>query len=389
MGFHCPTLTSQVFFSDSPPAQPAFSVTNNNETVITSTEELIETAADYNEAPETAISDLPQYESSNTYDPSGNPELDEVRLRLNSKPLDEKWVSAVRGAANKKHFPLELQFEVADMSKAVTFTLGELAATAVHEKAIQYIYPKRVEHVLFGPHGIAKGNKLSNDIQVCWRRKLDGELETTPCVTSGRHRLSAIILLLQHLGITWEKQRIMVSTKVVSTDAEFAQLIFDNNDSRKMNQSEKRNHKLGAFGINTANENAFYSDPVNSVRRARTNVAPQAFAAACRFRADDKPQAYQDRLYQYAAGAYTKVRDVSRDNRDSLRDLIQMPHGTEEEVLRLRNAAQFVSDNLLSAIAKGRELFPLAYECHAAPKGLALLLAGHLGVTAPDFTEAE
>jgi hypothetical protein len=338
---------------------------------------------------ETPISDLTQYDSGNTYDPSGNPELDDVRLRLNSKTMDEKWVSAIRGAANKKHFPLELQFEVADMSKAITFTLGELAATALHEKAIQYIYPNRVEHVLFGPHGLAKGNKLSNDIQVCWRRGLDGELETTPCITSGRHRLTAIILLLQHLGINWEKQRIMVSTKVVSTDAEFAQLIFDNNDSRKMNQAEKRNHKLGALGINTANEDAFYSDPLNSVRRARTNVVTQAFAAACRFRANDKPQAYQDRLYQYAAAAYTKVRDVSKENRDSLRDLIQMPQGSNEEVLRLKNAAQFVSDNLLTAIAKGRELFPLAYECHAAPKGLALLLAGHLGLTAPDFTEAE
>jgi hypothetical protein len=381
---------SQVFLSVYLPAQPVTSVQNTNvETVITSTEEeLIETTANY-EAPETEVSDLPQYESGNTYDPSGNPELDEIRLRLNSKPLNENWVSSIRGAANKKHFPLELQFEVADMSKAVTFTLGELAATAIHEKAVQYIYPKRVEHVLFGPHGIAKGNKLSNDIQVCWLRGLDGELDPTPCITSGRHRLSAIILLLQHLGITWEKQRIMVSTKVVSTDAEFAQLIFDNNDSRKMNQAEKRNHKLGALGINTASEDAFYSDPVNSVRRARTNVAPQAFAAACRFRADDKPQAYQDRLYQYAAGAYTKVRDASKENRDSLRDLIQMPQGTEEEVLRLKNAAQFVSDNLLTAIAKGRELFPLAYECHAAPKGLALLLAAHLGVTAPDFTEAE
>ena len=245
---------------------------------------------------ETAIDNLPQYMSGNTYDPSGNPELDEVRFKLNSKTLDEKWVSAIRGAAGKKHFPLELQFEVADMSKTVSFTLGELAATAVHEKAVQYIYPKRVEHILFGPHGLARGHKLSNDIQVCWMRSLNGELETTPCITGGRHRVTAIILLLQHLGISWEKQRIMVSTKVVATDSEFAQLIFDNNDSRKMNQAEKRNHKLGALGINTANEESFYSDPVNSVRRARTNVCAQAFGAACRFRSDDKPQAYQDRL---------------------------------------------------------------------------------------------
>ena len=359
----------------------------DNTTVQTSAiDEALETAI---EAPETELEHLPEYESGNSYDPASNPELDEVRLRLNSKPLDEKWTSAIRGAAGKKHFPLELQFEVADMNKAVTFTLGELASTASHEKAVQYIYPKRVEHVLFGPHGIAKGNKLSNDIQVCWRRQLSGELETTPCITSGRHRLTAIILLLQHLGIPWEKQRIMVSTKVVSSDAEFAQLIFDNNDSRKMNQAEKRNHKLGAIGINTASEDAFYYDAINSVRRARTAVCPQAFAAACRFRAEDKPQAYQDRLYSYAAGAFSKVRDASKENKAFMRDLIQMPAGSDEETLRLKNAAQFVADNLLTAIAKGRELFPLAYECHAAPKGLAVLLAQHLGVDAPEFAESK
>lgn len=380
---------SQVFFSDLSPAKPAFTVTDiNNTAAITDINK--EVVSVFDEEVETTLDELPQYVSTNSYDPSSNTELDEVRLRLNSKPLDEKWVSAIRGAAGKKHFPLELQFEVADMSKAVTFTLGELAATATHEKAIQYIYPKRVEHVLFGPHGIARGYKLSNDIQICWRRNpYTGETEATPCITSGRHRLSAIILLLQHLGINWEKQRIMVSTKVVSSDPEFAQLIFDNNDSRKMNQAEKRNHKLGALGINTANEEAFYNHPQESVRFSRANVCPQAFAAACRFKAEDKPQAYQDRLYQYAAGAYSKVRDASKDNKSFMQDLIQNKAVDEAVTLRLQNAAQYVADNLLTAIAKGRELFPLAYECHAAPKGLALILADHLGIEKPDFTEAK
>ena len=328
----------------------------------------------------------PDYASTNTYDPAGNLELDEVRLRLNSKPLDQQWASAIRAAAGKKHFPLELQFDVADATKATYFTLGDLASTANHEKAVQYIYPKRVEHVLFGPHGLAKGHKLSNEIQVCWRREAyTGEVEATPCITSGRHRLTAIILLLQHLGINWEKQKIMVSTKVVSSDAEFAQLIFDNNDSRKMVQAEKRNHKLGALGINTASEDAFYNDPQNSVRRARTEVLPQAFGAACRFRASDKPQAYQDRLYQYAAGAFSQLRNV-KDNRDFMKDLIQMPNGTAAEQQRLRDAAEFVAENLLTAIARGRDVFPLSNEYHSAPKGLSLLLAERLGVVAPVFT---
>ena len=327
-----------------------------------------------------------QYISPNSYDPSGNTELDEVRARLEASSIDPKHEAAIRAAAGKKHFPLELQFECADMNKVVTFTLGELAATATHEKAVQYIYPDRVSHVLYGPHGIAKGNKLSNDIQVCWRRnEYTGELEATPCVTSGRHRLTAIILLLQHLGINWEKQRIMVSTKVVSTDAEFAQLIFDNNDSRKMKVAEKRNHKLGAIGINTADEDSFYTDPQNSVRRAKATVCPQAFGAAARFCAVDRPQAFQDKLYQYAAGAFAKVRDVSKENKAAVHAMIQMPKGTDDEVLKLKNAAQFVADNFLTSINKGKELFPLAYECHSAPKAMSILLAEHLGLEVPTF----
>ena len=344
------------------------------------------------EAPETANENFSEFSSNYTYDPAKNPELDEIRLRLNSKPLDTKWISDIRQAAGKKNFPLELQFEAADMNKATFFTLGDLAATATHEKAVQYIYPKRVEHILFGPHGIAKGHKLSNELQVTWRREpYTGEIEATPCITSGRHRLTAIILLLQHLGINWEKQKVMVSTKIANSDEQFAQLIFDNNDCRKMVQAEKRNHKLGALGINTANEEAFYRSS-DSVRRARSNVCAQAFGAACRFRATDKPQAYQDRLYQYASGAYTKLVKV-RENRDFMRDLIQMKDvsgdALEAKINALQEAATFVADNLLTSIAKGREKFPLAYECHSAPKALSLMLADYLSITAPSFEESK
>ena len=179
----------------------------------------------------------------------------------------------------------------------------------------------------------------------------------------------------------------MVSTKVVSDETEFAQLIFDNNDSRKMNQAEKRNHKLGALGINTASEEAFYTS-TDSVRRARTNVCPQAFAAACRFNAADKPQAFQDRLYTYAAGAYSKLVNM-KENRAFMRSLVRGTDPEHKDLEALKKAALFVSDNLLTGIAKGRELFPQAYEYHAAPKGLAIMLADHLKIEAPDFTETK
>ena len=54
----------------------------------------------------------------------------------------------------------------------------------------------------------------------------------------------------------------------------------------------------------------------------------------------------------------------------------------------LKKAVLFVSDNLLTGIAKGRELFLQAYEYHAAPKGLAIMLADQLKIGS-DFTEAK
>ena len=218
-----------MFLSVYLPAQPVTSVQNNIETVITSTEEeLIETAA----ANEMEASSFNSEGSELSYDPSGNSELDELRIALNSRRWDESWVAQIRNAAGKKSFPLHLQFEQVDQDKAFTLSLGELAQSRGNEKSPQYIYPERVKHVLLGVHGICKGKKLSNEIQVCYRRDLAGDLDPRFEITSGRHRLTAIILLLQHLGMKWEKQRIMVSTKVVRTETEFKQLIMDATDSR-------------------------------------------------------------------------------------------------------------------------------------------------------------
>ena len=211
-----------------------------------------------------------------TYDPTGNAELDGLRQELNSRRWDESWIGMIRSAAGKKSFPMHLQFEPVDADKAYSLTLGELAESAQNETSIQYIYPKRVKHVLLGGHGIAKSFKLSNEIQVCYTRDLAGELNPRFVISSGRHRLTAIILLLQHLGIKWEKQRIYVSTKVVTSEREFKQVIMDANDARKMKGAETRNHKLGARGVETHDSERFYA----TVRLARKPECPAAFAAA-------------------------------------------------------------------------------------------------------------
>ena len=322
------------------------------------------------------------YDTPNTYDPSGNPELDSIRELLKEKGLSSATEVRIRQHANKRSFPLGLQFETADNSKMVLITLGELARTAQHEKAVQYIYPSRIKHCLFGPHGIAKGYRLSNDIQVCWRREaLTGELETTPCITSGRHRVTAIILLLQYMGIPWEKQKVMISTRIAESDQDFAQLIFDNNDSRKMVAAEKRNHTLGALGINTASKEAFYNDALSCVKHVakNKNLCGDAFAAACRFEADGKPIEYADRLFVWAKGAFNKLASSSTAQRNELRSIV-IDGGKA-----LEDAAAHVEENLLKAKTDGRERFPASNEFHATPKALATILADYLNLQCPAF----
>ena len=313
-----------------------------------------------------------------SYDPIGNVELDELRKELNSRRWDESWISQIRAAAGKKSFPLHLQFEPVDAEKAFTLSLGELAASAQNETGIQYIYPKRVKHVLLGTHGIAKGFKLSNEIQVCYKRDLAGELDPHFVISSGRHRLTAIILLLQHLGIKWEKQRIIVSTKVVSDTREFKQVIMDANDARKMKGAETRNHKLGARGVETHDVDRFYA----TVRLSRKPECPAAFAAACRFVAADKPREFQDRLYTYTAGGFGQAMRVDRDNSCALMELVKGEGRADD----LKSLAESITGQFISLIAKGREQFPEKYENISAPRAVAQAICVELKLIAPTYS---
>lgn len=312
-----------------------------------------------------------------SYDPTGNEDLDNLRQELNSRRWDENWISQIRAVAGKKSFPLHLQFEPVDSEKAFTLSLGELSSSAENETGIQYIYPKRVKHVLLGTHGIAKGYKLSNEIQVCYHRDLAGELDPHFVISSGRHRLTALILLLQHLGIKWEKQRIIVSTKVVADEREFKQVIMDANDSRKMKGAETRNHKLGARGVETHSEDRFYA----TVRLSRKPECPAAFAAACRFVAADKPREFQDRLYTYAAAGYGQSMRVDRDNSSMLMELVK----GEDKSDQLKALAESVTGQFLTLIAKGREQFPDKYENISAPRAVSQAICTDLNLTSPIY----
>lgn len=310
-----------------------------------------------------------------SYDPMLNPELDDIRVLIASRGI--KGESRIREAANKKSFPLALQFEQVDQEKAFTLTLGELAASRAYEKGQQFINPDDVRRVLYGVAGLAKDNKLSNEIQVCYRKNLAGELDPRFVITSGRHRLTGIIMLLQSLGIRWEKQRITVSTKVVNSDEEFAQLIRLANQSRKMSGAEIRNFRLDNKGVATNTAESFY----RTVRLSRRPECAAAFAAACNFEAEDKPLAFRNQLRGYAAAGFNKLVNGTAEQRDAAVSLIR----GEDREADLRALAQATVADLVGTIEDAKLAFPDLYDHLRVPRQMAVYLAGKLGVTAPTF----
>ena len=97
--------------------------------------------------------DVANVSESKSYDPMLNPELDELRAMIADRGV--KGESRIREAANKKSFPLALQFEQVNQKDAFTLTLGELAASKAHEKGQQFVNPEDVRRVLYGTAGIA------------------------------------------------------------------------------------------------------------------------------------------------------------------------------------------------------------------------------------------
>ena len=310
-----------------------------------------------------------------TYDPMLNPELDDIRVLLAERGI--KGDNRIKEAANKKSFPLALQFEQVNQDSAYTLTLGELAESRANEKGQQFINPDDVRRVLYGVAGIAKDNKLSNEIQVCYARNLAGELDPSFVITSGRHRLTAIIMILQSMGIKWEKQRITVSTKVVNSDAEFAQLIRLANVSRHMSGAEVRNFKLDNKGVRTCDVESFY----RTVRFSRRPECAAAFAAACYFEAEDKPLDFGNKLRAYAAGGYGKLVSGNLEQRTAAIGLIR-DEGNED---RLRELAKETVTDLVKTIETARLASPDLYDHIRVPRQMAVYLAGKLGVTAPTF----
>lgn len=312
-----------------------------------------------------------------SYDPNTDPLLAETlpQMIADKGGVDPLVQASVLAAVGKKEFPLSLQYEQ-DGSVQIR-SLGELADSRANEHAQQFIYLTAIKKILFGKYGIAKGKKLSSNIEVTYFRDRESGNLRDMVITSGRHRVTSIIALLQSMGVKkWRDQKVMVIVKIVNSDAEFAQLIETANDSRKMPRAEVQVHGLTKRGVRTANPTEFYQ----SLHLAGKNQYGHCFGKAVQFELVGQPQNVQDSLVSMVGSAWNKLYSLNKENRTALTALI-----VSEDSTALKNAARQIASNALTYAPKAAQEFPDDRVHVGAPKVCAIEMAKIFGVDCPNF----
>jgi hypothetical protein len=173
--------------------------------------------------------------------------------------MSEDYRSSLRQVAQTNTLNQFLQFPSATEDELMT--LGELRKTGVNENAEQFVDAKALRKVLFGRHGIAKSSRGGQDharlalpIQVAYTRYPYTEELTAPVISSGRHRLLALLALMYAAGVedsVVDGLKVRITTVVVSDHPQFSQLMENNNSSRTQSTHELKVHSLSGKGIPT------------------------------------------------------------------------------------------------------------------------------------------
>ena len=318
--------------------------------------------------------------SVSSYDPQTNPELSDVFKQLKERQMTPKLVEKITTFAKTKDLTPVLQIQT---DNGYSMTMGALIDSAADEIGDQYIYPDRVEHVLFGTHGLAKGYKLSNSVQVAvLKNELTGH-DQAPIISAGRHRVTSIAMMLQHLEIpNWRDCKIQVEVKRPSSPKELAQLIVDNNDSRKMKNTEKQQYKLTQFGVKVATESDFYDNPMTNARRTRTTGFPTAFAAGVKLACTSETRADLDRIATAAATAFRHLYNASPANRSEWKRIFNFDAG-HEGGKTLKLACRYVADNFIKSEREAIQRWPQKQVRNTVPRVLAEDLALLLKLDSP------
>lgn len=138
-----------------------------------------------------------------------------------------------------------------------SFTLGELAESAKNEVTAQAVDPNAVHEILFGRYGLirkaggGRAQYLMEDIEVAFIRDLIAGTQIGPIVTSGRHRLLSLQILLKAAGVMGF-QDVKVRCSVIelkNQDQVQERIISANTGSRVFSRSEIRERIGSTSGV--------------------------------------------------------------------------------------------------------------------------------------------
>lgn len=143
-------------------------------------------------------------------------------------------------------FIKRLIWKPAIQQEIIEFTLGELNGMLTHlNSKVQFeINETNVNNILFGKEGIAKSKEPSSLYQLVEVLAVDNDGETDMIIGGGRHRVTALVTLLQGVE-DW--QEFMVPCRLIRCDSyeEALDYVSHSNGSRSMTATEKTQLELG------------------------------------------------------------------------------------------------------------------------------------------------
>ena len=237
-----------------------------------------------------------------------------------------------------------------------TMTIGELRNTKVNEAGDQFIDLKAAQKVLFGRFGICRPTigqprKLALPIQVTYTKGQFDSEPSKPCISSGRHRLMALLILLSAAGFAdyeIDEIPVRITSCVVTSNEDFAMIMEANNQSRAQKARELANHKLVASSI-TTNDIHELLDAASSIANA-VNKQAILFAQAVSLQCQGNVE--RDTVFAVAKGAYTSVKSTDVKNAKHLKELYLAGNRAELASITEYVAAQ-VEDVYRDALVAG------------------------------------
>lgn len=244
-------------------------------------------------------------------------------LEKGMREINVSYASNLRDAARTGNLSLLVQVGANCEAECIeTKPLGELLGSKVNEHGEQFIDARAAEKVLFGKFGILKPGsgqprKLALPIQVTWVKGKYDPLPHSPTISSGRHRVLSLWVLLLAAGLTEAEARdtpIRITSLVAPSNEDFAMVMEANNQSRTQSSHELDVHQLTGLGVQTNDADAFYEGLPNvAVRRS---MHAKLFAQAVRLSYGGKLGA--STVYKAAKAAWCDLKGVDRENANAL-----------------------------------------------------------------------